>query len=188
MAFRPPGDLIARESERGARVKRNDGSAVDLKLEDVASLLAIAKVILPKAITIKDANGELRRLTEPSVVEVPIGTAIKLLGGKPRPRLYRDIFDRYAPDDMVEQPYPVSDLDFASSGAYSVYNWELFYHIPLAVAVHLSKNQRYEEAQRWFGLAMPDITYISYESLRLMDKDTKRPRHWKFTAARNGSR
>jgi SNF2 family DNA or RNA helicase len=42
------------------------------------------------------------------------------------------------------------------------------------------------EAARWFGLAMPDITYISYESLRLMDKETKRPRWWKFTGARNG--
>jgi SNF2 family DNA or RNA helicase len=42
------------------------------------------------------------------------------------------------------------------------------------------------EAARWFGLAMPDITYISYEKLRMMNKDTKRPRHWEFTAARNG--
>lgn len=42
------------------------------------------------------------------------------------------------------------------------------------------------EASRWFGLAMPDITYISYESLRLMDKETKRPRWWKYTATRNG--
>lgn len=33
---------------------------------------------------------------------------------------------------------------------------------------------------------MPDITYISYESLRLMDKQTRRPRHWQFTGARNG--
>jgi len=32
----------------------------------------------------------------------------------------------------------------------------------------------------------PQITYISYESLRLMDRETKRPRHWKFTGARNG--
>lgn len=42
------------------------------------------------------------------------------------------------------------------------------------------------EALRWFGLALPDITYISYESLRLMDKETKRPRWWKYTGARNG--
>ena len=30
------------------------------------------------------------------------------------------------------------------------------------------------------------IEYISYESLRLMDKKTKRPRHWQYTGARNG--
>jgi len=29
-------------------------------------------------------------------------------------------------------------------------------------------------------------TFISYESLRLMDKETRRPRWWKFTGARNG--
>jgi SNF2 family DNA or RNA helicase len=42
------------------------------------------------------------------------------------------------------------------------------------------------EADRWFGLALPDITYISYESLRLMDKETKRPRWWQFCGSRNG--
>lgn len=44
------------------------------------------------------------------------------------------------------------------------------------------------EVKRWFRLAMPDITYISYESLRLMDKETRRPRHWLFTGARNGGK
>lgn len=46
------------------------------------------------------------------------------------------------------------------------------------------------EVNRWFdvpeGALRSDITYISYESLRLMDKKTKRPRHWLFTGARNG--
>lgn len=45
------------------------------------------------------------------------------------------------------------------------------------------------EAERWFGedsSVLENITYISYESLRLMDRSTKRPRHWQFTAARNG--
>lgn len=54
------------------------------------------------------------------------------------------------------------------------------------------------EALRWFARIertstsirsnafLPNITYISYESLRLMDKETKRPRWWKFTGARNG--
>jgi Tc toxin complex TcA C-terminal TcB-binding domain/Concanavalin A-like lectin/glucanases superfamily len=57
---------------------------------------------------------------------------------------------RYVPTDLVERPYPVKELDFSSSGPYSVYNWELFYHVPLTLAIHLSKNQRFEEAQRWF--------------------------------------
>jgi hypothetical protein len=57
----------------------------------------------------------------------------------------------YDPDpSLVEQPYPVKNLDFSSRGAYAVYNWELFFHVPFTIAIHLSKNQRFEEAQRWF--------------------------------------
>lgn len=44
------------------------------------------------------------------------------------------------------------------------------------------------EARRWFGLGLPDITYISYESLRLMDKKTKRPRWWQYAAQFNGGK
>ena len=40
------------------------------------------------------------------------------------------------------------DLDHALP--YAGYNWELLYHIPVAVATHLSQNQRFAEAQRWF--------------------------------------
>jgi hypothetical protein len=41
-------------------------------------------------------------------------------------------------------------LDFSYSGAFSVYNWELFYHVPLFVAQLLSQNQQFEDAQKWF--------------------------------------
>jgi hypothetical protein len=41
-------------------------------------------------------------------------------------------------------------IELHAGGAYANYNWELLFHIPLAVAVHLSKNQRFAEAQRWF--------------------------------------
>ena len=72
-----------------------------------------------------------------------------------QPVLYEDFFENaYEPNinlvpDTASSPHPVKDLDFTSGGAYSVYNWELFYHVPLTVAMHLSKNQRFEEAQRW---------------------------------------
>ncbi len=40
------------------------------------------------------------------------------------------------------------ELDFVQP--YANYNWELFYHIPVAIAVHLSANQRFAEARKWF--------------------------------------
>ena len=46
--------------------------------------------------------------------------------------------------------YPREDVDFTFGGAYSIYNWELFFHAPLLIADRLSKNQRFEEAQKWF--------------------------------------
>lgn len=59
---------------------------------------------------------------------------------------------------------------------------------PLLVVAPASKIRTGDwqyEAKRWF-IELPDITYISYESLRLMDKETRRPRWYKYTGARNG--
>ena len=81
------------------------------------------------------------------------GTPVQLSDGRgPRPVLFEEIFSssQYAPTTAVQKLWPVKDIDFTSSGAYAVYNWELFYHIPMTVAIHLSRNQRFEEAQRWF--------------------------------------
>ena len=58
--------------------------------------------------------------------------------------------DSYAPTALVTEPLPVDELDFGTGGGYAVYNWELFYHVPMTVAIHLSRNGRYEDAQRWF--------------------------------------
>lgn len=63
---------------------------------------------------------------------------------------------------------------------------------PLLVVAPASKIRTGDwqlEVKRWFydnNFLTPDITYISYESLRLTDKETKRPRWWKYTGARNG--
>jgi hypothetical protein len=61
----------------------------------------------------------------------------------------------YEPSDAAADPsfdvtaFP-KNIDVSESGPYSVYNWELFFHAPVTIAVHLSKNQRFAEAQRWF--------------------------------------
>ncbi len=41
-------------------------------------------------------------------------------------------------------------LDFSPDAAYSVYNWELFFHAPFYLAQLLSQNQQFEDAQTWF--------------------------------------
>ena len=79
------------------------------------------------------------------------GSYATLPGSKYKPTLYSDYFKAdYNPTSVVGEPFPVKNLDFTSGGAYSVYNWELFFHVPLIIAMHLSKNQRFAEAQQWF--------------------------------------
>lgn len=57
---------------------------------------------------------------------------------------------KYGPSDAVAYPYPVDEFDFKPTGAYSIYNWELFFHLPLLIAQRLVADQRFEEALRWF--------------------------------------
>src|SRR5215471_10879992 len=52
--------------------------------------------------------------------------------------------------NTVQVVYFPKEIDVKPGGAYVNYNWELLYHIPVMVAVHLSKNQRFAEAQKWF--------------------------------------
>src|SRR5262249_58623678 len=56
----------------------------------------------------------------------------------------------YVPTNNVVKPYPVADVDFSFGGAYSMYTWETFFHIPLLVATRLSQNQQFEDAHNWF--------------------------------------
>jgi hypothetical protein len=71
----------------------------------------------------------------------------------------------YNPTSVVQTPFPVEQVDFNYSGVYSIYNWELFFHIPLLIATSLSRNQKFEEARKWFHYIfdptrslLPDIT------------------------------
>ncbi len=80
------------------------------------------------------------------------GSVERLENGKPKPLLYKKLFGTkdYQPSSLVNLPFPIEELDFSTKGAYSTYNWEIFFHAPLAVAINLSKNQCFAEAQRWF--------------------------------------
>ena len=86
-----------------------------------------------------------------STVSLPVNTSVFLSSGLPLPFFYEQIFPgNYSPSGNVLQPWPVKNLDFTTSGPYSIYNWEIFFHAPLMIAIHLSQNQQYQDAQNWF--------------------------------------
>jgi hypothetical protein len=96
---------------------------------------------------------ELNRNGVDGLLQRPIQThpqefALLKPDGQPLPKL--KFKKEYDPQDIIDKPYPKEDVDFAEDGAYALYNWELFFHAPLLIADRLSKNQRYEEAQKWF--------------------------------------
>jgi hypothetical protein len=99
------------------------------------------------------ASATLAVLTnDGSSANLPATTSVILSSGQPLPFFYEDFFaSNYDPDmDNVLQPLPVKNLDFSTSGPYAIYNWEIFFHAPLLIAIHLSQNQQYQDAQNWF--------------------------------------
>ena len=102
-----------------------------------------------------------------------------MLAGQLDPALKQHFFKAlYNPteDNLVQVKYFPKEIDVSGYGPYANYNWELFFHIPLTVAVHLSKNQRCAEAQRWFHYIFDPTSN---------DLNVKPPeRFWKFLAFR----
>ncbi|MEJ0028911.1 MAG: insecticidal toxin protein [Bacteroidota bacterium] len=82
------------------------------------------------------------------------GTLMSIARWEPQPEAFDMTFfgATYNPSGKVLPPFPIRELDFGNLTAYSEYNWELFYHGPFMIALHLSRNQRFEEAQKWFHM------------------------------------
>ncbi|PYC65368.1 toxin [Micromonospora arborensis] len=79
-------------------------------------------------------------------------------------------------NDLVKISHEPKEIDLGAGGPYSGYNWELLFHVPLTIAVHLSKNQRFAEARKWFHYIFDPTS-----------NDTSLPvpqRFWKFLAFR----
>ncbi|GAA3264545.1 hypothetical protein [Streptomyces labedae] len=75
-------------------------------------------------------------------------------------------------DAGVKVAKRAKEIDFSEGGAYANYNWELFFHVPLTIAVHLSKAQRFAEAQHWFHYIFDPTS----NDLRIAPPQ----RYWKF--------
>jgi hypothetical protein len=82
-----------------------------------------------------------------------------------------DFYDTYGPTSNVALLYPQEIVDYSQGGAYSMYNWELFFHIPFLIATQLSQNQQFADAKTWFE-------YIFNPTI---DSDEPVPnRYWNF--------
>ena len=91
-----------------------------------------------------------------------VGTMIARLNRKSLRELFDPVWQKslsrefftaeYGPlnSKLVQVSSRPLEIDVSSDGPYANYNWELFFHIPLTIAAHLSKTQRFAEAQRWF--------------------------------------
>jgi hypothetical protein len=61
-----------------------------------------------------------------------------------------DFASTYQPAAQVIHPYPRENVDFELAGAYSSYNWELFFHLPFDIAMRLNQDQQFDKARDWF--------------------------------------
>ncbi len=57
--------------------------------------------------------------------------------------------DEYDPSERFLRPFPKEDFDFSATGAYSIYNWELFVYAPLFIACRLIEEAKFPEAREW---------------------------------------
>src|SRR5262245_23479639 len=103
------------------------------------------------------------------------------------PEFHNDLIDetffdnlyKLLPSDSFDIKHHPKEIDVSVGGPYANYNWEMFFHAPLLIATHLSKNQRFAEAQRWFH-------YIFDPTCN--DASVPTPtRFWKFLAFRYGA-
>ena len=88
----------------------------------------------------------------------------------------------YLPGNVVAEPYPSSTVDFCWGSATSIYNWELFFFVPMLLADRMLAEQNYEAALNWIQLVFdPRIDLTPYErTKRFVRELSKGARYWKF--------
>jgi hypothetical protein len=89
---------------------------------------------------------------------------------------------QYLPQKTILGDYPVPTNDFSLSSAFGVYNWELFFHLPMYIAARLSHDSQYEEAMRWFHYIFnPAIDFTTWEKTQRWTWDLPEgARFWNF--------
>ncbi|OWV25336.1 hypothetical protein B7988_11535 [Fibrobacter sp. UWB1] len=88
----------------------------------------------------------------------------------------------YLPGSSVAEPFPSSMVDFNWGASSSIYNWELFFFVPMLLADKMLAEQNYAAALEWMQLVFdPRIGLSSYEKTkRFVRALPKGAKYWKF--------
>jgi hypothetical protein len=83
---------------------------------------------------------------------------------------------------MIARPYPVPMIDFSFGTSNAIYNWELFFHVPMLLAEKMFQEQNYEEALKWYRMVFdPRLDLSEYEITRRWSRSLpKGSRFWRF--------
>ena len=88
----------------------------------------------------------------------------------------------YLPGPSVAEPFPSEMVDFSWGTASSIYNWELFFFVPMLLADKMLAEQNYAAALEWLQLVFdPRMDLSNYERTKRFVRDLpKGARYWKF--------
>lgn len=88
----------------------------------------------------------------------------------------------YLPGPAVAEPFPSEMVDFSWGTASSIYNWELFFFVPMLLADKMLAEQNYAAALEWLQLVFdPRIGLSNYEMTKRFVRELPRgAKYWKF--------
>jgi len=89
---------------------------------------------------------------------------------------YMNFAGNYQPTSLVHSILPKDNVQVLLEEPYAIYNWELFFHVPVTIAQRLSENQQFEEAMRWYHYIFDPTSTTDMAG----QPTTSPKRFWKF--------
>mgnify|MGYP001078801579 CR=1 FL=1 len=89
---------------------------------------------------------------------------------------YMNFAINYQPTELVHSVLPKDNVQVLLEEPYAIYNWELFFHVPVTIAQRLSENQQFEEAMRWYHYIFDPTSTTDMAG----QPTTSPKRFWKF--------
>lgn len=82
----------------------------------------------------------------------------------------------------VDPLYPLPTVEFGYGTSFGIYNWELFFHVPMLIANRLTQELRFEDALNWYHCVFdPKQELNRYEQTqRWVDALPQGSRYWTF--------